>query len=167
LNKGRHFFCHNDRIDFELRAEALVKPLLHRIVSVFLLPFVMVVGECPAENLPDPTRPPSALGPLPPAFGEEPENAPAPMPVLQSIMLSASRKAAMISGQMVTLGEKFGEARLVKLTSSEAVLRTEEGLQMLKLFPDVEKKVRLVPQEENMNRNKMKQRGAALGKKAK
>jgi len=89
------------------------------------------------------------------------------MPVLQSIILSATRKAAMISGQTVILGEKFGEARLVNLTPSEAVLRTGEGLQVLKLFPDVEKKERLVPQDEDMKQSGKKKRGAVLGNKAK
>ena len=145
----------------------MVEPLFYRIAGVFLLPFVLLGGVCAAENLPDPTRPPSSLGPLPPGFGEEPDNAPAPMPVLQSIMLSATRKAAMISGQTVILGEKFGEARLVKLTPSEAVLRTGEGLQVLKLFPDVEKKERLVPQDEAMKQSGKKKRGAVLGNKAK
>lgn len=145
----------------------MVKPLFYRIAGVSLLSFAMVGGVCPAENLPDPTRPPSVLGPLPPGFGEEPDNAPAPMPVLQSIILSPTRKAAMISGQTVILGEKFGDARLVKLTPSEAVLRTGEGLQVLKLFPDVEKKERLVPQNEDMNQSSKKKRGAVLGKKAK
>lgn len=87
------------------------------------------------------------------------------MPVLQSIMLSATRKAAIISGQTVVLGEKFGEARLVKLTQSEAVLRTEEGLQVLKLFPDVDKKERLVPQDEDKDGKRVHR--AVPGKKAK
>jgi MSHA biogenesis protein MshK len=142
----------------------LGKPSSCQLAGVFLLQFALVVGLCQAENLPDPTRPPSSLGPLPSAYGEEPDNAPAPVPVLQSIMLSATRKAAMISGQTVVLGEKFGEARLVKLTPSEAVLRTEEGLQVLKLFPDVEKKERLVPPDED--KSGKKNRDAALENKA-
>lgn len=119
--------------------------------GIFLLHILLMAGMCQAENLPDPTRPPALLGPLPPAFGEEQANAPVPMPVLQSIILSPSRKAAIISGQTVVLGEKFGAARLVKLTESEAVLRTVDGLQVLKLFPDVDKRERLVPQGEDMN----------------
>jgi MSHA biogenesis protein MshK len=126
---------------------------------------MLIAGSCPAENLPDPTRPPALLGPLPPGFGEEVDNTPAPMPVLQSIILSATRKAAIISGQTVVLGEKFGDARLVRLTESEAVLRMGDGLlQVLKLFPDVDKKERLVPQDEDMN-GKGK-RSAVPGKKA-
>lgn len=132
--------------------------------GIFLL-LLLMAGVCQAENLPDPTRPPSLLGPLPPAFGEEPDSTPAPIPVLQSIILSPTRKAAIISGQTVVLGEKFGEARLVKLTESEAVLRTVDGVQVLKLFPDVDKKERLVPQDEDMNGKR--KRTVVPGKKAK
>lgn len=132
------------------------KPSFGISSGIFLLHLLLMAGVCQAENLPDPTRPPALLGPLPPAFGEEPANAPAPMPVLQSIILSPSRKAAIISGQTVVLGEKFGEARLVELTESKAVLRTVDGLQVLKLFPDVDKKERLVPQSEDMNGKRMR-----------
>lgn len=133
------------------------KPSLGVSGGIFLLHILLMAGgACQAENLPDPTRPPASLGPLPPAFGEEPDNTPAPMPVLQSIILSPSRKAAIISGQTVVLGEKFGEARLVKLTESEAVLRTNDGLQVLKLFPDVDKKKRLVSQGQDMNGIRMR-----------
>lgn len=63
-------------------------------------------------------------------------------PVLQSVMLSSGRKAAVISGQMVRVGEKFEEATLVRVTDQEAVLRGEDGaLQTLKMHPAVEKKV--------------------------
>lgn len=101
-----------------------------------------------AETLPDPTRPPASFGPLGPVYGEEPEKAPPPQPVLQSVILSATRKVAIIGGQTVNLGEKFGDAKLIRLTPSEAVLRTAEGeKQVLKLFPDAEKKLRPVPQD--------------------
>jgi len=63
-------------------------------------------------------------------------------PVLQSVMLSSGRKAAVISGQMVRVGEKYEEATLVKVTDQEAVLRGEDGvLQTLKMHPAIEKKI--------------------------
>ena len=121
----------------------------------------MTVHCCQAaENWPDPTRPPDVFG----GGGDEGvEVAPPPVPVLQSILLSATRKVAVISGQPVALGGKFGEARLVKLTPSEAVLQTGDTLQVLKLFPDVEKKELLVPQDENKSGKKTS--GSALDKK--
>lgn len=122
----------------------------------------MTIHCCQAvENVPDPTRPPDAFG----GAGDEVEIAPPPVPVLQSILLSATRKAATISGQTVMLGAKYGEARLVKLTPSEAVLRTAEGLQVLKLFPDVEKKGRVAPQDDGKSGSNNSR--AVLNKKAK
>lgn len=140
--------------------------LFRKLIGVSLL--AMAAHCCQAaETLPDPTRPPDAVGG---AFnaGGEPEIAPPPIPVLQSVLLSATRKAAIISGQTVMLGDKFGAARLVKLTPSEAVLQAGDVLQVLKLFPDVEKvekKERLVPQDEGKGGKKTSR--AALKKKAK
>ncbi len=119
-----------------------------------------------AENLPDPTRPPSALAPAGQPSGEEILKAPPPLPVLQSVMLSANRKAALISGQTVLLGGKFGDLRLVKLTPDEAVLKGEDGVQVLKFFPDVEKKVRVAPSPDEVVKVK-KKTGAAAPKKVK
>lgn len=124
----------------------------------------MTVHCCQAADiLPDPTRPPDAFG-EPAVVGVEPEMAPIPLPVLQSVLLSSTRKTAIISGQTVVLGDQFGTARLVKLAPSEAVLRTGDSLQVLKLFPNVEKKERLVPQDEGKRGTKTKP--DALKKKA-
>lgn len=118
-----------------------------------------MIGHCcqAAENLPDPTRPPDVFGGV---VDEGTEIAPPPVPVLQSVLLSAARKMAVISGQPVALGEKFGAARLIKLTPSEAVLRTGDTLQVLKLFPDVEKKEPLVSPDESKRGKKTS--GSAL-----
>lgn len=89
-----------------------------------------------AENLADPTRPPDVYS----GVREAVDAAPPPVPELQSILLSATRQIAVISGQAVPLGGKFGDAKLVKLTPREAVLRTGDTLLVLKLFPEVEKK---------------------------
>ena len=91
-------------------------------------------GGAAAETLPDPTRPPPSLGHV--------ENAEVPAatgPVLQSVLISAGRKVAVISGQTVKLGDKYGDARLVKISDSEVVLRSGKDLQTLKLFPGIEK----------------------------
>lgn len=86
-----------------------------------------------AENLPDPTRPP---------FGMQEITAIAPSgPMLQSVLISPGRKAAIISGETVLLGGKYGSARLVKISEGEVVLNNGGSLQTLKLFPAVYKKV--------------------------
>ncbi len=89
-----------------------------------------------SEILRDPTRPPATFEPVP----EGTVSAPASGPVLQSVLISSGRRVAIISGQTVSLGEKFGEARVVKITESEVLLRSGTALQTLKLFPGIEKR---------------------------
>lgn len=91
-----------------------------------------------AQGLPDPTRPPVALS----DSGQQAAEAAAP--VLQSVLISPSRRLAIIDGQTVRQGEKFGASRVVKITETEVVLRGGGGngntTQILKLFPQVEKR---------------------------
>ncbi len=90
-----------------------------------------------ADALRDPTRPPVSAEPMRegPLSGTDSE------PVLQSVILSQGRMMAIINGQTVKLGEKFGDARLIKISESEVVLRTDSGSQTLKLFPDIGKRL--------------------------
>jgi len=85
----------------------------------------------------DPTRPPPGYDTAPVA-GAEQESAGAM--TLQSVMISPTRKAAIISGVMVRLGEKYGDAVLVKVAENEVVLRSGNGNQVLRLHPGVEKR---------------------------
>ena len=93
-------------------------------------------------QLRDPTRPPEQW-----MLGGDTE--PAGGPVLQSVLLSPKRKIAVISGQAVALGERYGDATLVRLTESEAVLRNDSESQTLKLFPSIGKR----PASGSMNRH--------------
>ncbi len=85
------------------------------------------------ENLPDPTRPPAALG-------EAGATAVASGPVLQSVLISPGRRVAVISGQTVQVGDKVGDARVARITEGEAVLVRDGKSQTLKLFPGLEKR---------------------------
>lgn len=87
-----------------------------------------------AQGLADPTQPPAGLA-APDAAGTVSGG-----PVLQSVMLSSGRKAALISGQVVVLGGKYGSARLVRLTESEAVLKDGGETIVLRLYPLVDKR---------------------------
>jgi MSHA biogenesis protein MshK len=83
----------------------------------------------------DPTRPPGF------AAGEPDTGAdPGSGPVLQSVMISPTRKAAIISGEMVRVGEKYGDAVLIKVAENEVVLKSGETTQVLKMYPGVEKR---------------------------
>src|SRR5574340_545442 len=88
-----------------------------------------------AEELPDPTRPPASLAaPVAVPVG----GAAASQPVgLQSIIISKTRRAAIIGGETVELGGKYGDAKLIEVNEGNVVLRSAQGRQVLTVFPDV------------------------------
>ncbi len=97
---------------------------------------LLAPGTVLAQVLNDPTRPPSGY-----AVGEaEIAGDAVGGLVLQSVMISPTRRAAIISGELVMLGAKYGDAVLVKLTENEAVLKSGGETQVLKLYPGVEKR---------------------------
>lgn len=99
---------------------------------------ICMVRPAFAEDLNDPTRPPAMEG----AAGADVAQPSDLAPVLQAVTLSKSRRVAVISGQEVALGGKFGDATLIRLTDSKAVLRSPDGtLQTLSMYGRVEKKV--------------------------
>ncbi|GAB1392149.1 hypothetical protein MASR1M60_03120 [Rhodocyclaceae bacterium] len=96
-------------------------------------------------QLADPTRPPlQATAPA----GDTASSAAIPAATgLQSIMLSRNgkgRPAAMINGEIVQLGGKVGEARLVKVEEDHVVLLGAEGRETLRLMPAAEKVIKKV-----------------------
>lgn len=102
---------------------------------LFSLMMPGAIAAAAAQGMVDPTRPPGAL----PAAAEGAVATSGP--VLQSVMLSPGRKVAVISGEMVVLGGSYGSARLVKLTENEAVLRSGAETTVLRLYPQVEKRM--------------------------
>jgi hypothetical protein len=91
--------------------------------------------SAPAQTraLVDPTRPPNV--------GEEASAGEATIrgPRLQSILISPTRRAAVISGTAVALGGKFGEATLEQVTESAVVLRYADRRETLQLLPGQDK----------------------------
>ena len=83
----------------------------------------------------DPTRPPSGFG----TTGTDVDVADGGM-VLQSVMITPTSRAAIIGGVTVKLGEKYGDAVLVKVAENEVVLKSGTTSQVLKLYPGVEKR---------------------------
>jgi MSHA biogenesis protein MshK len=79
----------------------------------------------------DPTRPPAVISSGPGETGA------ASVPLLQSVMISPSERSAIIGGERVKLGGKFGDARVVKITESEVVLRSATGNETLRMYPEV------------------------------
>jgi MSHA biogenesis protein MshK len=92
-----------------------------------------VSGVHAQQSLLDPTRPPTAESVAPVSAGSSSK--------LQSIKLPKGGKPlAIIDGQQVSIGEKLGDAEVLKITESEVVLKGPEGGQTLKMAPDVHKK---------------------------
>ena len=89
-------------------------------------------------------RPPAGFGT--PVEQSSAAEAPTGGPVLQSVMLSPTRRAAIISGQVVVRGEKYGDAVLAEVAEDHVILRRGAGYQVLKMYPGAEKsKVVLIP----------------------
>ncbi len=115
---------------------------MHGLVLLMIAPWLAATAG--AQAMTDPTRPPGAQS----ATGEAQTG-----PVLQSVMLSPARKVAVISGQVVPLGGRYGEARLVRLSESEAVLRNGTETTVLRLYPQVEKRAVRGTQSGNARKN--------------
>lgn len=111
-----------------------------------------------ADTLNDPTRPPAGM--LAPVPGEA-QPAANMGPVLQMVTVSRHRKSATISGQEVLLGEKYGEAVLIRIMDGEVTLRNTDGsLENLHMYAGVEKKMVQPEQKGTAGRGRHK-----LGKK--
>jgi MSHA biogenesis protein MshK len=92
-----------------------------------------------AQTLQDPTRPPDAI------FTPVDQLAVHRDSGLQSLIISPTRRAAIINGQTVELGGKLGDSRLVEVNESYVVLRNAEGRQVLSMFEGVEIKRKGTP----------------------
>jgi len=111
--------------------------------SSLALCLALAAGTAGAQLVNDPTRPPVGYAAESPEMPAESGG-----PTLQSVLISASRRAAIISGVMVKEGDKFGDAVLVKVAENEVVLKSAGASQVLKLHPGVEKR-EIVPGEKD------------------
>ena len=50
-----------------------------------------------------------------------------------------ARKGAIINGQYVPLGGTYGNAKLIRITATGVTLKTDQGLEVLQLYPSVGK----------------------------
>jgi len=104
--------------------------------SLVLCLALLAPGTTLAQMTTDPTRPPAGFD-----VGAVDMTGDAGGGVmLQSVLISPTHKAAIIGGVMVKLGEKYGDAVLVKVSENEVVLKSGSALQVLKLYPGVEKR---------------------------
>lgn len=114
--------------------------MMHNFFRTALTPVMVLFSVAAvAEELPDPTRPPASLA-APVAVPAEEAVASHPV-VLQSIIISKTRRAAIIGGETVELGGKYGDAKLIEVNEGNVVLRSAQGRQVMTLFPDMKRNV--------------------------
>ena len=97
------------------------------------VPAVHAAGEA-ALTVTDPTRPPPEMMALFPASAGAVVLA---VPRLQSVMIGSAERSAIIDGQRYKVGDKLGDARLLKISENEVVLAGSGGRQTMTLFTPV------------------------------
>lgn len=106
---------------------------MHAVAAAVAL---LLSGGSTAQALTDPTRPPLELiraAVVDPVTGA---TAGAPPPTrVESILLSSTRKGAIINGQYVPLGGMYGKAILVSITATGVTLETDHKREMIQLYP--------------------------------
>lgn len=98
-----------------------------------------VISPLHAEDLPDPTRPPASIF-APSAgvgIGAGREATESLSSGLHTVIISDTRRAAIINGQTIELGGEYGNARLIEVNEGSVVLQRAQSRQVLTLFPDV------------------------------
>lgn len=91
-----------------------------------------------SAQLADPTRPPAVADPSAASAAGTP--APAASGLQSVILRKKGQPAALINGEIVELGAKVGESRLVKVSEDAVVLRGPSGDETLRLMPSAEKR---------------------------
>jgi MSHA biogenesis protein MshK len=111
-----------------------MSPLVLLVLMLGLHPFAQ------AESLKDPTLPPANLNSEANSVNADGQLMPTG-PMLQSVMLGAQYRAAIIDGQKIVLGQKYGDATLIKLSEREALLRNPDGTTQTLSLSVVDKKI--------------------------
>ena len=66
-------------------------------------------------------------------------SAPVESGVQTVILRRGGKSTAVINGQHVAVGGKFGDKRVLRISESEIVLKGESGREVIKVMPSVEK----------------------------
>jgi MSHA biogenesis protein MshK len=108
--------------------------MAHRLIAAA----AMLCAALAQAQLTDPTRPAGAAAAPGTAANGLAESS---VPVLQSVKLPRKGAAsAVIGGRLVRVGEQVGEARLVRLSETQAVLEGPAGRTVLELNPNISKR---------------------------
>ncbi len=115
-------------------AGGVMRPSRYIVIGMALFTFPLAST---AQQLRDPTRPHSVVrdkAPSPKAKKSTPRS----KMVLQSILIAEDRQSAVISGQLVSVGDTISGFRVSEIRIDEVVLRKGKNkTRVLQLFPDV------------------------------
>lgn len=98
---------------------------------------ISVLTPLHAEDLPDPTRPPASIFAPNAGAGAGREATENQSSGLHTIIISETRRAAIIDGQTVELGGVHRDAKLIEVNEGGVVLQRAQSRQVLTLFPGV------------------------------
>ena len=96
--------------------------------AVAALALATLAPAAGAQVLIDPMRPPSYADA---ASDQSPDSI-----VLQSIILSAGRKLAVINGRTYRAGDRLGDARIAAISANSVTLKQGKETKVLTLLPD-------------------------------
>ena len=103
------------------------------LIAGLVLASVSVVAV--GQQLRDPTRPPTGVSTK--SAGAQ-SGARSGM-VLQTVLISEQRRAAVISGRVLSVGDTISGFRLAEIREGEVVMRGSRGKRTLRLYPAVSK----------------------------
>ena len=102
-----------------------------RTIALRTLLLLAASAGAQAQGFTDPTRPFNA------AVGDHPEAAPSTQ--LQSVLIAAGRRVAVVNGEVVRLGGRIGDATVVKIEPTAITLRRGGEIEILKMYAGIEK----------------------------
>jgi MSHA biogenesis protein MshK len=105
--------------------------LTRHLTILFAVACMAIASSTFAQALRDPTRPPAASAKNAAAKAEQSGW------ILQSVLISPERRYAIINGEVVPVGGSIAGAELVAIAAERVTLRTQEGLRVIHLLPDV------------------------------
>ena len=129
------------------RCMKILPCLLYMLVGVGTVDLVFAQKPPSLPVMADPTRPPAELtAPVADSAAGADGKPVAASGGLQAVILRKGAKPmAVINGEVVSLGGKVGDARLVKISETEAELDGPNGKEVMRMTPAVDKKITQKP----------------------
>lgn len=131
---------------------------MSRRIAAVVAALISPLAVAAPEALLDPTRPPAAwLSAL--ERGANPSEAQGaqdgdPKAPVQLVLSGATRRFAIVRGELVGSGADPKSPRLVELKPGQVVIETQQGTETLGMFPGVEKTAPTPPRRTGSNKDK-------------